>query len=1024
MPESLQKLQNLLQQLFRADAADLDFGIYRIINYRRDQIQNFIDEELPTIVNHALDANIEAASVYEHITELENQVRELGNNLGEDMLDAEGNLTNETYIETPLVQRYLEAKEQHGSPQNRDQREDVVYNHLYTFFSRYYDNGDFVPRRRYSQTERYAVPYNGEEVYLHWANKDQYYVKSGEHFPTYRFESQGVTVTFDLQDVDVEKDNVKGAKRFFIPLSSETTYLSETDEICIPFEYRPLTDAEKKKYSGQKQQDKIIDAAEPKIMAHLTDHYNALSALAHEIDGVTVLKKHLQAYTRRNTADFFIHKDLKQFLTRELDTYIKNEVLPLSSLIFADVNFQENQLEKVNWIETAKLVHCIAIQIIDFLSHIEEFQKKLWLKKKFVLSTDYCLTLDRVSEEFYPEIAQNTAQLEVWKNLFSIHEIDNNLINTDYTEPLSVDFLKENSNLVLDTCHFDPDFKDRLLSHFNNLDNETDGLLIHGDNFQGLNLLAKKYRESLKAIYIDPPYNTDASAILYKNNYKDSSWMSLMADRLALSRGFLLDSGMICVAIDDVEVSPLRFILESLFEKEVGIATVRSNPQGRSRTGYFSPAHEYALFYGKPDTSSGSLPKTKKQRSSYPYEDEMGRFTWDNLIRRPPGDNRRDRPRSFYPIYVRSDNTIRIPRMTWREKDQTYNVLEDPNEGEVSVLPIKAGVEKRWRHGHKTVSKEIAEYRVRREDNICIEYKSRMKEATPPKTWWDAGTYAAARYGTTLLESMLGKKVFDFPKSVYLVSDCLRASGLDPNETVLDYFAGSGTTAHATINLNRQDNGKRKYILIEMGRHFDTVLKQRVKKAIYAEKWKDAKPLSRESHLSHIIKYQRIESYEDALNNIELNEIEHKNLLLDEHQLSYMLESDTRESPTFLNISKLQNPFSYQLNIVKDMQPQTQTIDLPETFNYLLGLSVQTRQCLHDDDRRYLVYKGTVGQKTVVIIWRETAGWQQEDWDRDYNFIEEQELTKEADEVYINTDSIVPEAESLDSLFKRLMFSQ
>ena len=185
-----------------------------------------------------------------------------------------------------------------------------------------------------------------------------------------------------------------------------------------------------------------------------------------------------------------------------------------------------------NWLETAKLVHDIATQIIEFLSHIEEFQKRLWLKKKFVLSTDYCLTLDRVPEEFYPEVTQNTAQLEEWKRLFSIHEIDNNLISADYTEPLSVDFLKENPNLVLDTCHFDSDFMDRLLSHFDDLDNQIDGLLIHGENFQGLNLLTEKYRESLKAIYIDPPYNTDAAAILYKNNYKDSSWMSLMADRI------------------------------------------------------------------------------------------------------------------------------------------------------------------------------------------------------------------------------------------------------------------------------------------------------------------------------------------------------------------------------------------------------------------------------------------------------------------------------------------------------------
>jgi adenine-specific DNA-methyltransferase len=340
MQEALQKLQNLLQQLFRADAADLDFGIYRIINYRRNQIQTFVNEELPTIVNSALEANTEAESVREHITELENQVRELGSNLGEELLDADGNLINEAYRERPLIQQYLEAREQHGSPQNRDPRANAIFNHLWTFFSRYYDNGDFIPRRRYSQTERYAVPYNGEEVYLHWANRDQYYVKSGEHFSTYRFKSQGITVTFDLRDVDIERDNVQGQKRFFIPLSDETTYAPETDEISIPFEYRPLSGEEKKIYSGQKQQDKILDAAESEIMKGLTSHYNALSALEHQTEGETTLKKHLRAYTRRNTADFFIHKDLKRFLIRELDFYVKNDVIPMSDLILTDVNFE------------------------------------------------------------------------------------------------------------------------------------------------------------------------------------------------------------------------------------------------------------------------------------------------------------------------------------------------------------------------------------------------------------------------------------------------------------------------------------------------------------------------------------------------------------------------------------------------------------------------------------------------------------------------------------------------------------
>ncbi|MDE0017825.1 MAG: site-specific DNA-methyltransferase [Candidatus Poribacteria bacterium] len=1038
MQESLQKLQNLLQQLFRADAADLDFGIYRIINYRRDQLQAFIDEELPTIVNNALDANAETEFAREELEDLKKRVKDA---FGEDVLDADGILIDETIKDRPLVKQYLEAQEQLGSPQTRDQREDTVYNHLYTFFSRYYDSGDFIPRRRYSQTERYAVPYNGEEVHLHWANRDQYYVKSGEHFSEYRFKVKNTTVTFDLRDVDVEKDNVQGVKRFFIPLSSETKYNSETGEVYIPFEYRPLTHEEKKIYGSQKQQNKIIDAAEPKIMARLTDHYNVLSDL----------KKHLQTYTRGNTADFFIHKDLKQFLNRELDVYIKNEVMPLSSLIFDDVNFQEDSLTRVNWIETSKLVYSIASKIIEFLAHIEEFQKRLWLKKKFVLSTDYCFTLDHVPEEFYPEITQNTDQLEEWKDLFAIHEIDNDLICASYTEPLSVNFLKENRNLVLDTRHFDSDFIDRLLSHFDDLDSKTEGLLIHGENFQGLNLLTEKYRESLKAIYIDPPYNTDASAILYKNNYKDSSWMSLMADRISISRELLMDNSMLCAAIDDVESSNLRHLLQHLFGKknELGIVSVCSNPGGRKRPRGFAPAHEYAMFFGTTETSQVSRLKwTKKQLENYRNVDEKGhRFQWRPL-RKSGGPNARRvaRPRLFYPIFVK-DNHIRIPEMDWSSSSREWSLEEAVRPGEKEVWPINEnGEEMTWNFEVKTLKKRLALSEISattdNNDNIAIRFKRFLnEEGTLPTTWWgkieyaddedqddncenddtDKAKYSATTRGTGLLKNMLGDALaFPFPKSIHLVEDCLRVSSFGKNDTVLDYFAGSGTTAHAAINLNRQDEGKRKYILIEMGHHFDTVLRPRVLKAIYAEKWKDAKPISRENGLSHIIKYQHIESYEDALNNIEFTERE--NPLFDEHRLNYLLRSETRDSPTLLNVAKLQNPFSYQLNIVKDMQTQTQTVDLPETFNYLIGISVKTRQCLYNDDRRYLTYRGTVGQKTIVIIWRETEGWNEQDWKRDYNFIEERELTKEADKVYINTDSIVPEAESLDPLFKRLMF--
>ena len=328
MQTAQQKLQTLLQSLFRADAADLDFGIYRIINHRRKEFETFINVELPQFVNDALDENAGTEDAYQRITDLRAQISQT---FGDSALDADGNLINENFRQTPLVQEYLAAKAQHDSPKPRAQRQEAIFNHLYTFFSRYYETGDFIPRRRYAQTERYAIPYNGEEIYLHWANREQYYVKSGDKFSAYQFTAQGISINFDLREIDVEKDNVKGTKRFFIPIVDEVS-CTET-EIRIPFEFRPLTDAEKERYGNRTQQDKINDAAEEDIIARVSSDFNALAALEHRIGDITTLKKHLRAYTRGNTADFFIHKDLGGFLTRELDFYIKNEVVQLNSLI-------------------------------------------------------------------------------------------------------------------------------------------------------------------------------------------------------------------------------------------------------------------------------------------------------------------------------------------------------------------------------------------------------------------------------------------------------------------------------------------------------------------------------------------------------------------------------------------------------------------------------------------------------------------------------------------------------------------
>jgi len=252
MNQSLSKFQDLLRELFQFDCADLDFGIYRIMNHKRDMVEKFIMETLPKAVTYELDRGALAAQS-QAVKELEAAKKKVLEGLGEDALDAEGNLI-EKYRETKAGKEYLAARAKSSGSHSRDALEASIYNHLCAFFSRYYQDGDFISKRRYSKRERYAIPYNGEEVYLYWANHDQYYVKTAEYFTDYAFTSpSGVNVHFKLKAADVEQNNVKGEKRFFLPRPAEVAWDEAGRNLVIPFEYRPLTEQENIAY-GQKNQ--------------------------------------------------------------------------------------------------------------------------------------------------------------------------------------------------------------------------------------------------------------------------------------------------------------------------------------------------------------------------------------------------------------------------------------------------------------------------------------------------------------------------------------------------------------------------------------------------------------------------------------------------------------------------------------------------------------------------------------------------------------------------------------------------
>jgi len=248
-------------------------------------------------------------------------------------------------------------------------------------------------------------------------------------------------------------------------------------------------------------------------------------------------------------------------------------------------------------------------------------------------------------------------------------------------------------------------------------------------------------------------------------------------------------------------------------------------------------------------------------------------------------------------------------------------------------------------------------------------------------------------------------------------------------DIILDYFAGSGTTGHAIINLNREDGGKRSFILVEMGNYFNTVLLPRIKKVTFSPEWKDGKPkrmaTAEEAERSpRIVKYTRLESYEDALNNIELDDATgQKALKFEDYMLRYMLHWEARKSETLLNVEKLSRPFSYKLHIHADGQTSEKVVDIPETFNYLLGLHVSRRQMVYDKDRRYLVYRGRIDHRDVAVIWRETEGWTKKDLEQDKKFVAGQKLAEGADEVFVNGDSFIPNARALEPVFKARMFT-
>ncbi len=877
MSERSDRFITLMQGIFELDKSDLDFGIYRIMNIRKAEIEKFLTEGLPARISAILApfADSDKDKIKARMDEIEAQ-------LGTDIASLPSTI--------PMVKEYNDLKAQLAGGTDLAALEADVYSALYNFFGRYYDEGDFISKRRYKEGV-YAIPYEGEEVKLYWANQDQYYIKTSENFKDYTFKVDDYTVHFRIVDATTEQNNNKesdDSKRVFMLFTEDEenfpgikTFEHNADEkeIIVRFVYDIPAD-KKIKYK-----EVNYNAVHDFIYRNSKDIpvWNALLAPVTTGKGketTTLLEKHMNAYVAKNTFDYFIHKDLKGFLYRELDFFIKNEVLHID-----DIDVGDDKRFKV-YLSELKAIKDVGHTIIDFLAQIENFQKKLWLKKKFVIETNWCITLDRIDERFYPEIIANKAQIREWCEMYAIDEIEPTLDSVGYSELLTVEFLSQNQNLVVDTKHFSEDFKQRLIASIEELDENTGGLMIKSDNFQALNLIKNRFKSQIQCIYIDPPFNTGNDDFCYKDGYQHSSWVSMINDRCRLAKEFMKENATLYAHIDYYEKERLKLLLDQfLFYQTEIIWRIGWLSGYKTKAEKFIRNHDTIYQY-----SISEKPLFNKTYIPYPEG------------------------------YVRRDGST--PEGAGYPLEDTWNC-----------------------------------YDIDRLDSIQIISFSKEK----------VGDKTATQKNESLIERIL-------------------SSSTNEKDYVLDFFAGTGTTMAAAYKMNR------KFISIEMSNHqYNDNEIPRIKRVLHGDRYGISEKYNYPN--GGIIKYFFVGSYEDALSNISLDDGKHGlyDLFGEDYLIRYMLDIEAEGS--LLKLDAFRSPFDYKLLVTENNETKEKRVDIVETFNYLIGLTVSSMSTttyfdtVRDDKPEYegavKLAKNNTGKygfrqiegtdpdgKRVLVIWR------------------------------------------------------
>ncbi|MBU4338156.1 site-specific DNA-methyltransferase [Patescibacteria group bacterium] len=343
-------------------------------------------------------------------------------------------------------------------------------------------------------------------------------------------------------------------------------------------------------------------------------------------------------------------------------------------------------------------------------------------------------------------------------------------------------------------------------------------LLIEGDNYHSLAVLNFTHQEAIDFIYIDPPYNTGARDWKYNNNFVDiadpfrhSKWLSLMEKRLKLAKNLLKEDGIICVTIDDNELAPLWMLMNEIFDEQnhLGSIAIRNNPGGRKTDRKVALVHEYALFFGKSSEAKISKIAIPPEEKTHTYlQDTDGSYYEKRNLRKDGIDstaiNKKGKlSERYYPIYF----------------DPKTGGVSTQKKYKIEILPIDQKREKRiWRRAKEAIDIMFKDgnlwvKEIKGVYQIFYKFRGGLEGQMPKSIWYDS-KFSASEYGTQILHSIMGQReLFQYPKSPYAVMECILAGTSRKNAIILDFFAGSGTTGQAVMELNKKDDGNRQFIL-------------------------------------------------------------------------------------------------------------------------------------------------------------------------------------------------------------------